>query len=163
MPIMRVIGVLSVVCGVMIVGHTVTGDLGHGDTTIHLENAWARKAPFMAQEGPSGPGSGATSAGNGAVYVTISNRGHEADALLSVSTDVANTAELHETVRHDGKMVMRPLRKFDVPAGGKLEMKPGSYHIILLGLKQDLKPGEIVKVELTFEKAGQMAVEAPVK
>jgi periplasmic copper chaperone A len=58
---------------------------------------------------------------------------------------------------------MRPLPKFDVPSGGKLEMKPGSYHLMLLGLKQDLKPGEIVKVELTFEKAGQMAVEAPVK
>jgi copper(I)-binding protein len=147
MPNMRVIGVLSVVCGVMIVGHAVTGHLGHGDTTIHLENAWARKAPFTAQEGPSGPGAGATSAGIGAVYVTISNRGHEADALLSVASDAATAVELHETVAYGSKIVMRPLPKFDVPSGGKLEMKPGSYHLMLLGLKQDLKPGEIVKVE----------------
>ena len=102
-------------------------------------------------------------AGNGAAYVTISNRGSEADALLSASTDVATTVELHETVKQDGKMVMRPLPKFDVPAGGQLEMKPGSYHIMLLGLKQDLKPGEAVNVGLSFEKAGQMSVEAPVK
>ncbi len=102
-------------------------------------------------------------AGNGAVYVTISNHGSEADALLSASTDVATTVELHETVKQDGKMVMRPLPRFDVPAGGKLEMKPGSYHIMLLGLKQDLKPGETVNVGLSFEKAGQMSVEAPVK
>lgn len=102
-------------------------------------------------------------AGNGAAYVTISNHGSEADALLSASTDVATTVELHATVEQDGKMVMRPQSKFDVPAGGKLEMKPGGYHIMLLGLKQDLKPGEIVNVGLSFEKAGQMSVEAPVK
>ena len=42
-------------------------------------------------------------------------------------------------------------------------MKPGSYHIMLLGLKQDLKPGEAVSVGLSFEQAGQMSVEAPVK
>ena len=102
-------------------------------------------------------------AGNGAMYVTISNHGSEADALLSASTDIATTVELHETIEQGGKMVMRPLLKFDVPARGKLEMKPGSYHIMLLGLKQDLKLGDTVKVGLTFEKAGQMAVEAPVK
>jgi periplasmic copper chaperone A len=103
------------------------------------------------------------SAGNGAVYVTIRNHGSEADALLSASSDVATTAELHQTIEQDGKMVMRPLPKADVPAGGTLEMKPGGYHIMLLGLKQDLKPGETIDVALTFEKAGQMSVEARVK
>jgi hypothetical protein len=102
-------------------------------------------------------------AGNGALYVTINNREGEADALLSAATDLANSAELHETVERDGKMVVRRLPKFDVPAGGKLEIKPGGYHIMLLGLKQDLKPGDTVNVRLTFEKTGQMAVEAPVK
>lgn len=42
-------------------------------------------------------------------------------------------------------------------------MKPGSYHIILLGLKQALTPGEVVHVTLTFQKAGEMSVEAPVR
>jgi copper(I)-binding protein len=42
-------------------------------------------------------------------------------------------------------------------------MKPGGYHIMLLGLKQDLKPGETLNVGLSFEKAGQMSVEASVK
>jgi len=97
------------------------------------------------------------------VYVTISNHGSEADALLSASSDVATTAELHQTIKQDGKMVMRPLPKFDVPAGGKLEMKPGGYHIMLLGLKQDLKPGETIEVGLNFEKAGRMLVKASVK
>ena len=89
--------------------------------------------------------------------------GAEADALLSASADVATTVELHQTIKQDGKMVMRPLPRVDIPAGGRLEMKPGSYHIMLLGLKQDLKPGETVNVGLSFEKAGQMSVKAAVK
>ena len=163
MQCLRAVGVLIVMCGLLVVGQASAGHMGHRHTTIQLENAWARRAPSMVQGGQSGQGGGAMTAGNGAVYVTISNHGSEADALLSASTDVATTVELHETVEQGGKMVMRPLPKFDVPAGGTLEMKPGSYHIMLLGLKQDLKPGETVTVGLSFEKAGQMSVEAPVK
>jgi hypothetical protein len=48
--------------------------------------------------------------------------------------------------------------------GGALEeMKPGGHHIMLLGLKRDLKPGDTVTVTVTFEKAGMMTVEAPVR
>jgi periplasmic copper chaperone A len=163
MRYMRAIGVLTVTYGLMVVCQVSAGHMGHRHTTIQLENAWARRAPSMAQGDHSGRAGGAMTAGNGAVYVTISNHGTEADALLGASTDVATTAELHETVEQDGKMVMRPLAKFEVPAGGKLEMRPGSYHIMLLGLKQDLKPGEAVSVGLSFEKAGQLSVAAPVK
>jgi copper(I)-binding protein len=157
------VGVLAMMGGVVVVSQASSGNMGHRHTTIHLENAWARRAPSMVQAGESRQGSGAMTAGNGAVYVTVSNHGSELDALLSVSTNLAKSAELHETVEQAGKMVMRRRPKFDVPAGGKLEMKPGGYHIMLLGLKQDLKPGDTVNVGLTFEKAGQMSVEAPVK
>jgi copper(I)-binding protein len=131
---------------------------------IHLENAWARRAPAMAH-GHSG-GHGATAhgdAGNGAVYVTIVNHGGSADALVGATTDAAKTVELHETVQEGGVMKMRPLPRFEVPGGGRLEMKPGGHHIMLLGLKRDLKPGDTVSVTLTFDKAGRMSVEAPVR
>ena len=163
MRYMRAVGVLIVMYGLTVVGQASAGHMGHRHTTIQLEDAWARRAPSMAQGGQSSQGGGAMAAGNGAVYVTISNHGSEADAFLSASTDVATTVELHETVEQGGKMVMRPLPKFAVPAGSTLEMKPGSYHIMLLGLKQDLKPGETVTVGLSFEKAGQRSVQAPVK
>ena len=42
-------------------------------------------------------------------------------------------------------------------------MRPGGYHIMLLGLKQALKPGETVKVTLTFQRAGEVSLEAPVE
>jgi hypothetical protein len=154
--------------------------------TIKATNAWARRAPAMSGHdatkmdktmsgekgtmssdksamGSMGGMSSDKSAGNGAVYVTLSNSGSKPDALVSASTDVAQTAELHETTRDGGVMKMRPVKAIPVPAGGKTELKPGGYHIMLMGLKQDLKPGEKVAVTLKFEHGGETRVEAPVK
>jgi hypothetical protein len=135
---------------------------GSGTAGIHLENAWARRAPAMAP-GASGGHGAHGGAANGAVYVTIVNRGGGPDALLGATTDAASTVELHETVHEGGVMKMRPQPRFDVPGGGRLEMKPGGHHIMLLGLKRDLKPGDTVSVTLTFDKAGRMAIDAPVR
>lgn len=131
----------------------------HAQDAIKIESAWARRAP--AGHAPSGAGH--ATHGNGAVYVTLSNQGTTADAVVSATSDAAEKVELHETRNEGGVMVMRPLARFDVPAGGKLEMKPGGHHVMLLGLKRDLKPGQRVKVTLTFEKAGPKTVEAEVR
>ncbi|MBI4638806.1 MAG: copper chaperone PCu(A)C [Candidatus Rokubacteria bacterium] len=127
---------------------------------VRLENAWARRAPMMAGDGQAG---GKTERGNGAVYVTVVNRGKAADSVVAAATDAADKVELHETYNMSGMMMMRPLPKFDVPAGGKLEMKPGSYHLMLFGLRRDLEPGDTVKVTLTLEKAGALSVDARVR
>jgi periplasmic copper chaperone A len=145
------------------VGDVHAGQIGPGEHTIQIENAWARRAPAMTQEGSGSQSGSMAMLGNGAVYVTVSNRGSEPDALVSATTDVASIVELHETMHMAGKMVMQPLPKIDVPAGGKLEMKPGGYHLMLLGLKRDLKLGDTVTVALQFERAGEMRIQAPVR
>jgi periplasmic copper chaperone A len=157
----QVVLLLATMAGLvlLLVNITMAGHMEHRGMAIQLDNAWARRAPMIGQETPSDP----TAFGNGAVYVAISNHGSQPDALVAAVTEAATSVELHETVDQGGKMVMRPLPKFDVPAGGKLEMKPGSYHIMLLRLKQDLKPGDTVNLTLTFEKAGLVSVHAPVK
>jgi copper(I)-binding protein len=131
--------------------------------SIHLEHAWARRTPPMAQQEQGSFGSSGMNPNNSAVYVTIKNQGHESDALLSAATPLATTVELHETIEQDGKRVMLPRSQFDIPKGGALELKPGSYHIMLLGLKQALTPGDTVPLTLTFQKAGKVSIEAPVK
>jgi periplasmic copper chaperone A len=139
------------------------GQMGPGENTIQIENAWARRAPAMAQEGSGSQSGGTARLGNGAVYVTVSNHGSEPDALVSATTNVASMVELHETMDMGGKMMMQPRPKIDLPAGGKLEMKPGGYHLMLLGLTRDLKPGDTVTVALQFETAGEMRIQAPVR
>lgn len=130
---------------------------------IQLAGAWARRAPMMGQP-PVAHGHGhAAGAGNGAVYVLIENHGSDADALVSATSDAAATVELHETRQEGGVMRMRPLPRFDLPPGGRVEMRPGGHHIMLLGLTRDLQPGDTVTVRLRFEKAGERVIEAPVR
>jgi hypothetical protein len=136
--------------------------------TIQVSDAWARRA--AAAHGSTATGSmdkgsmGKTdSSANGAVYATIANTGKEADALVSASSDASQTVELHEVKNEGGVMKMRPVPKIGLPSGGKIEMKPGGYHVMLLGLKRDLKPGDKVEVTLKFERGGEVRVDAPVK
>jgi periplasmic copper chaperone A len=157
------VGVLVGTLMLAIIGDVAAGHMGHHPSSIQLENAWARRTPPMPQQEQGGHGGSALSPDNSAVYVTLSNHGSEPDALVSATTSIATAVELHETIEKGGKMAMQPRPKFDVPAGGKLEMKPGSYHIMLLGLKQALRPGDVVNVTLTFQNAGEMSVEVPVR
>lgn len=160
------------VLGALLVGAPVQAQA----QTIKASNAWARRAPAMGGQagmdkmskmdkmsGEKGGMGAMGGTGTGAVYVTLSNSGAQADALVSASTDAARTVELHETRQEGGVMKMRPVKTIPVPAGGTTELKPGGYHIMLMGLTHDLKPGDKVAVTLEFEHGGQMRVEAPIR
>jgi copper(I)-binding protein len=153
---------LVVVAAVACAGCATVQSQPPGSDSIHLSQAWARRAPMQAQGGAGGHGQ-AGGSGNGAVYVSIENRGREPDTLLAAASDAAATVELHETRQEGGVMRMRPLPKVDLPPGGRLDMKPGGHHIMLLGLTRDLHPGDKVTVRLRFERAGERVIEAPVR
>jgi copper(I)-binding protein len=160
LPLIRRLAMLLVAAGG---GAAVAQPPPSGGETIHVTQAWARRAPMMAQAGSGhGPGT-AGGTGNGAVYVLIENRGSQPDALLSAGSDAATTVELHETRLEGGVMRMRPLPRVDIPPGGRVEMTPGGHHLMLLGLTRDLRPGDTVAVRLRFEKAGERVIEAPVR
>ncbi len=133
----------------------VFGQAGGG--TLHVEGAWTRRAAMMKSE------SGGGGSGNGAVYAELVNSGNAPDALIGAASDAAAVTEIHESYQQMNMMMMRRIDKIDVPAGGKVEMKPGGYHIMLLNLTRDLKPGESIGVTLQFEKAGRIPVTATVK
>ena len=78
-------------------------------------------------------------------------------------SEAARAAELHEATIAAGVTSMRPVARIEIPAAGRLELKPGRYHIMLIGLTRPLKLGDRVKVTVTFQKAGPMMFEAPVQ
>jgi len=164
----RLIAVAGTTACLLLTGLGFSSTAGAQSPTIQISNAWARRAATAHGGTATGSmdkgGMGKTdSSANGAVYATIGNTGKEQDALLSASSDAAQTVELHETKDEAGVMRMRPVPKIAVAAGGKIEMKPGGYHVMLLGLKRDLKPGDKVEVRLKFERGGEVHVHAPVK
>jgi len=84
------------------------------------------------------------------------------DRLLGVSSDIAQSVELH-TMRMDGDVMrMRQLNSVEVPARQTVEFKPGGMHVMLIGLKTPLKVGNSFPMTLRFEKAGSVSVDVRV-
>ena len=57
-----------------------------------------------------------------AAYASISS--DTADQLVSVSSEIAGKAEIHETSMENGMMNMRPIETVDLEAGSAVELKP---------------------------------------
>jgi hypothetical protein len=49
-----------------------------------------------------------------------------------------------------------------IPAGGRLELKPGGSHVMVTGLEAPLRPGEALKLMLRFEKSGERPLDVKV-
>jgi copper(I)-binding protein len=114
---------------------------------LELNNAWARATPGKAE--------------NGAAYLTILSP--TTDRLVSVSSPVAQKAELHTMSMAGMVMQMRPLAGLEIPAGRPVTLKPGGEHIMLLGLNRPLQEGESFPLTLNFERAGPLTVTAAVQ
>ncbi|WP_211452519.1 copper chaperone PCu(A)C [Collimonas antrihumi] len=116
-------------------------DLG----SLHISHPYARATV------PGQPGGGA--------FLSIENKGKEADKLIGVSSSVAKSSEIH-TMSMDGNvMKMREVGEIDLPPASTVNMKPGhGYHVMLMGLNQPLKAGDKFPLTLTFRKAGKIEV-----
>lgn len=97
---------------------------------------------------------------NAAAYFTIYNTSGTADQLLSVSSGAGGQTMLH-TDDGAGDMQMN-MSGLTVPAHGSLSLSPGKGHVMIEKLYGPLKAGQSVNLELSFAKAGQVLVTAPV-
>lgn len=116
--------------------------------SLKVEHPWARPA---------------LRGGNSAVYMEIHNAQAEADRLVAAGTDVAGAVELHETRMEGGMHRMQPVAFIEVPARGKVELKPGGLHVMLLRLNTPLRVGDRFPLILRFERAGRLTVEVEVR
>jgi copper(I)-binding protein len=94
----------------------------------------------------------------GAVYFTIKNHTNESDWLTSVESQDAPTAELHETVTEGAAESMQPLERLEVPAGGETVLERGGVHVMLDGLLGTFQQGDVLQMDLHFEKAGVVRI-----
>lgn len=137
-------------------------------TLVHLTSARAIAHEFAAGEltidhpivSPPPNGVNLT-----AGYMTIVNAGDEPDRLVSAVSPGAERIEIHE-VREtaSGAHGMRPLPDgLVIPAGGRVALAPGGYHLMVIGLRQTLREGDTLPITLTFERAGRVNVIANVE
>jgi copper(I)-binding protein len=110
-----------------------------------ITDAWARATV---------PGQKATG-----VFMKIAAK--DATRLVAVSSPVAGVSEIHEMKMERDVMKMAALPNgLPVPAGGLVELKPGSFHVMLMDLKAPLAAGSALDLTLTFQDSkGQKTVQ----
>ena len=111
---------------------------------VSVESAWARPTPPSAKLG--------------AGYLTVVNSG-AADRLVGAASPAAARVEMHITIRDGEILRMREAKALDLPASGRLELKPAGAHLMFVDLKRPFKQGDKVPVTLKFEKAGEVKVD----
>lgn len=124
------------------------GALAHGYTAGSLEIAhpWARAIP------PGAPVAGG--------YLTITNTGTKLDRLLGGSSEAAEAVQIHDSTVSNGVARMRPVEGgIEIAPGETLKLEPGAAHIMFVDPAEPLKDGARFPATLSFEKAGDVAVE----
>ena len=118
----------------------------YAQDAVKITAPWARATPGGAK--------------NGAAYMTLESA--SPDALVAVSSPIADRLELHTHVQDAGVMKMMPIEQVTLDPGKQVEMKPGGIHVMMMGLKRPLTEGEMFPLTLTF-KSGKREVEVRVE
>jgi periplasmic copper chaperone A len=138
----------SLIAAVMVVSAFTSQAHSFKVGSIDIGHPWAR------------PTAAGQKVGGG--YLKLTNTG-TADRLISVSSEVSDSVELHTMSMEGAVMRMRQVQGIDLPAGQTVELKPGGLHIMFMGLKAPLKEGSKFPVKLKFEKAGEVVVQVKVE
>lgn len=97
-----------------------------------------------------------------ALYFTITNTGTEPDTLLAVDVGDLGTASLHASEMDDGVSRMRAREALELPAAGRVQLRPGGLHVMIEDLTRPLSVGDTVTFSLRFARSGPMNSEARV-
>ena len=84
-------------------------------------------------------------------FMTITSA--QGGKLVSASSPIAASVEVHEMKMVGDVMKMRPVDALVLPAGKPVELKAGAYHMMLMGLKAPVKFGDVVPITLVIEDA----------
>ena len=97
-----------------------------------------------------------------AAYITFTNNTKQEDTLVAVASDLANRAEVHETMGEGESRHMMATSVVVLPAGGEVRLVPNEMHIMLLQLRKKFVAGDTVKLYLSLSRLGPVEVRAPV-
>jgi copper(I)-binding protein len=161
--------VVSLAC--LVLSACASSGLAGPGSAIQISDPWVKAFGGMVMAGPGMPTPEPTKPSDmarmapidTALYMTIRNTGSQPDRLLQVKSDMATRIELHTVEKQGNDMVMHQVSSIEVPAGGEVQLMPGSFHVMLFGLTRDLKTGDRVDFTLQFEKAGAVTIQAQVR
>lgn len=113
--------------------------------SLKIDHPWSRAMPVNSPMA--------------AAFMSIENKGHQDDRLLSASSPQATRIELHTHLNDNGVMRMREVSGGVIlPAGKTTKLAPGGLHIMFMDVKKQAKAGDKFPLTLQFEKAGKVEV-----
>ncbi len=90
-------------------------------------------------------------------FMVIENRGGAAVTLVGAASPDAESVQLERDI--GGQMQSVP--GIDIPAGARVRLVPGSYHLMLQRVSRALAVGDTVTLRLRFEPAATLTIRAP--
>ncbi len=96
----------------------------------------------------------------GVAYLTITSAA--GDTLTGIETPDADMAMLHATLVQNGVSEMRDVNSVILVPGKPVLFSPNGMHVMLMGMKHPLVAGQTLHLTLSFQKAGQVRIDAPV-
>lgn len=91
----------------------------------------------------------------GVGFMQIESEGVD-DRLLASWSSASERVELHTMSMENNVMRMREVKAIELPAGRRVPLRPGGYHLMLMDLREPLRAGDEIDVGLRFEKAGEL-------
>ena len=116
---------------------------------ILVSNAWVQVMP------PSQTTS--------AAYMMITNNSSKEAVLLSATSEIADSVEIHQMSEMNGMMNMAMVSSVHILAHDKVILQPGGFHLMLINLKKPLNKGDIVSIALHFQGGSDIVVNAEAK
>lgn len=127
----------------------MTASAAAAQTTVTVHDAWIREP--MGNRNMTG------------AFAIVENTGATPRAIVAASSDVSDKVELHEMKNEKGMMQMSPVKSIAVPAHGKVELKPGSFHVMIFDLKKKPAAGDKITLTLTLDDGTKVSTEATVR
>ena len=129
------------------IAHTNTFADSHQNITTH--NFWVRFVPPVSKVS--------------AIFGEIRNQSSKNDFLLGVSCEVSKKAQIHLSQKENSVVKMIHQKFVKIPAKSSFAFKKGAYHIMLMGLKRKLTEKEQISCSFSFQNAGEVSLQIPVK
>ncbi len=118
------------------------------EDAVHVSEAWIKAAPKGMTSG----------------FAQLHNTTGQEQALVSVSSPIAESVELHDMTGTGTSMSMQKLDgPLAIPANSTVALEPGAKHIMLMGLKQELKAGSTATMVFTYADHSTQAVDFEIK
>ena len=84
-------------------------------------------------------------------------------SLIVISSPDADKVEMHQSRMEGGMMTMAPVERIDVPANGRVELRPGGMHLMLFGVKPAARAAGRVRLVLGFADGRTLETAATVQ